>query len=396
MKFPSRVVSLALCLLPSLALGAGTPAPAPQRNATVLAVYVPPAALSARSYDPQSNLWIEPGEALDDSLEQVGKAYFPTLLRVPDGAQDQAYGLLLDLAPKWSSVAGKVKLSMQFNVFAPDGRKLLDGTKDVEATVHRSSITGAAYAAAREALQAVLVDTVARLQPDPTKFPPTGTLAKIDRELLVDRTRPLRTGTGFFVNAGGQLLTAAHVSRECTVLEARRDGKAFPVTRRASSELLDVAVLDSGQPAAHPLPFRTGEALVLGESVTSVGYPLQGILADSPNLTRGNVSSARGITGSLGNFQFSAPIQPGNSGGPVVSDNGELLGIAVGTLNAKSLVERGLLPQNVNFALDSRYVARFLRRENVGFAEIEPRGPGEMRIANDAALAATVQLACYQ
>jgi serine protease Do len=135
---------------------------------------------------------------------------------------------------------------------------------------------------------------------------------------------------------------------------------------------------------------------VLGESVTSVGYPLQGLLAETPNLTRGNVSASRGIKGSYGEFQFSAPIQPGNSGGPVVSDNGELLGMAVGTLNAKYLVEKGLLPQNVNFALDSNYVARFLRREGVSFDEIQAKGAGEMKIANDAALGATVQLACYQ
>ena len=144
------------------------------------------------------------------------------------------------------------------------------------------------------------------------------------------------------------------------------------------------------------LPLRTGQTLVLGEAVTNVGYPLSGLLATSPNLTRGNVSARAGLKGSLGLFQFSAPIQPGSSGGPVVSDGGELLGVTVSTLNVAALVTQGLLPQNVNFALDARYAAAFLKRENVAFVEVAPRANGTMQQANDAALAAVVQLSCFQ
>lgn len=396
MTVSARLLCLVLLLAPGLALAqrnAKKDAP-PPRNDTVLAVYVPPSDLTARFYSSRLNVWIEPGRAMEDSVDEIGKAYFPNLLRMDTATQP--YGLLLDLAPTWDTDPGKVKLTMQYNVFGPDGKKLHSGSRDVTANIKGTSITAAAYSAARQAIQYVMADVAVALKPDPAKFPATGELAKFDRELLVDRTKPVRTGTGFFINAGGQLLTAAHVQRDCTVLEARKDGKAFPVTRRAASELLDVAVLDSTQLAHAALPFRTGQKIVLGESVTSVGYPLQGLLSESPNLTRGNVSAMSGIKGSYGEFQFSAPIQPGNSGGPVVSDNGELLGMAVGTLNGKFLVDKGLLPQNVNFALDSTYVARFLRREKIAFDEISPKGTGEMKTANDAALGATVQLACFE
>jgi serine protease Do len=396
MTFPVRPLCLALLLAPGLVSAAGRTKQqaAPVRNDTVLAVYVPPSSLDDRHYSSRHNVWVEPGRALDDSVNEIAKAHFPNLVRF-DGNVAAPYGLLLDLAPKWALEGGKVKMTMQYNVFGPDGAKLHSGSREVLAPIKGMNITNAAYAAARQAVQYAVADTVVTVKPDPIKFPAVA--AKIDRELLVDRTKPVRTGTGFFINASGQMLTAAHVQRECTVLEARKDGKAFPVTRRAASELLDVAVLDSGQAPAISLPFRSGQVLVLGESVTSVGYPLQGLLAESPNLTRGNVSAASGIKGSYGEFQFSAPIQPGNSGGPVVSDHGELLGMAVGTLNAKYLVDKGLLPQNVNFALDSNYVARFLRREQVAFREIQPpKGAGEMKTANDAALGASVQLACFE
>lgn len=397
MMFFARTLGLALMLAAGMSTAAesSATAQAPVRSDAVLAVYIPPANLLSRSYNSSYNVWIEPGQALDDSLTQVGQLIFPNLVRVDLGST-KTYGLLLDLDPKWELKGTRVSLTMQYNVFGPDGSKLLEGSTESLAPIKGMSITAAAYTAARRTIQTAMYDALNRLRPDAVKFPATASMARINRESLVDRSKPLRTGTAFFINNKGQMLTAAHVQRDCVLLEARKDGKAFPVTSLASSILLDVAVLDSGQPTAAGLPFRSGEGLVLGESVTSVGYPLQGLLADSPNLTRGNVSSSSGIKGSYGMFQFSAPIQPGNSGGPVVSDNGELLGMAVGTLNAKSLVDRGLLPQNVNFALDSNYVARFLRREKIAFDEVQRKGPGEMKIANDAALGAAVQLACYQ
>ena len=169
------------------------------------------------------------------------------------------------------------------------------------------------------------------------------------------------------------------------------------MTLGKSSALLDIAVLDSGKPRETAIPLRQGHGIELGESVSSVGYPLSGLLGDSPNLTRGNISASKGLHGSLGMFQFSAPIQPGNSGGPIVSDHGELLGMAVSTLNATRLVEAGHIPQNINFALDGRHVARFLEREGVPFQTLPPpSGTGSMQTANRAALSNTVQLNCYQ
>jgi S1-C subfamily serine protease len=186
------------------------------------------------------------------------------------------------------------------------------------------------------------------------------------------------------------------VVRDCLLIEALKDGATFPVTTRVASDLLDLAVIDSGRPVPTELPFRSGYGLVLGEAVTNVGFPLSGLLATTPNVTRGNVSARAGLKGSVGIFQFSAPIQPGSSGGPVVSDGGELLGITQSTLNTAALVRQGLLPQNVNFALDAKHAATFLHQNSVTYAEVPARAGGGLQQANDAALAAVVQLSCYQ
>jgi S1-C subfamily serine protease len=235
-----------------------------------------------------------------------------------------------------------------------------------------------------------------QLKPTAEQFPASSQLAALDSAALIDRSEPATTGTAFYINKQGQLMTAAHVLDDCLAIEARQDARTFPVKRVANSDLLDLAIVDTGVPTEKALSLRKGQEVTLGESVTNVGYPLQGILSASPNLTRGNVSARGGLKGSEGIFQFSAPIQPGSSGGPVVSDRGELLGVTVGTLNASVLIERGLLPQNVNFALDARYAAMFMRQANIEFNEVELSGAGDMQVANAAALGAVVQLSCYQ
>lgn len=362
-------------------------------NSTEIAVYVPPSALSARTYVAVSNLWIEPGKAFADALDELGKKYFPAMHLIP-GDTDAHYGLIVDMAPKWSRETGKPMLTVKYKVYGTDGKQLLDGS--AEQPIRGGNLNAGAATASGLAVQQIMATVQQRLAPDPTKFPASGTTSTIDLSLLVDREKPLRTGTAFFVNKTGQLLTAAHVSRDCVVMEAHQDGKTFAVKPKAYSDLLDVAVLDSGLPRASSIALRQNQDIVLGEPVTSVGYPLQGLLGDSPNVTRGNVSASKGVRGSMGMFQFSAPIQPGNSGGPIVSDNGELLGMAVSTLNVTSLANLGQIPQNVNFALDARYVAMFLQREKVPFEVIQPKGPGGLQAANQAALTNTVQLNCYQ
>lgn len=80
----------------------------------------------------------------------------------------------------------------------------------------------------------------------------------------------------------------------------------------------------------------------------------------------------------------------------MVSNGGELLGMTVSTVNVPLLIKHGLLPQNVNFALDARYVAKLLRRAGVVFTERPASTKGDMSTANEAALSAVLQLSCYE
>ena len=379
--------------VPVLPRGVKLPAGVAVPNDTALAVYFPQWAREFRFYMPLIGAWVDPGTALEDSRSEVVAKLFPASVAAAPGQQG-AYGLLLTVHPEWKNEGGQLRLIMNYRVLDPQGVQVREAT--VAETGGGIANPNAMKSLLNKAVQAVLVDVLREVKPSAERFPATGELASLAPETFVRRAKAQKTGTGFFVNETGQLLTAAHVIRDCVLVEAKRDGDPFPVTPRVSSALLDLAVVDSGRATETALPLRAGQQLVLGEAVTNVGYPLSGLLASTPNVTRGNISARAGLKGSAGLFQFSAPIQPGSSGGPVVSDGGELLGVTVSTLNLTALVDKGILPQNVNFALDARHVAAFLRREQVAFTEVEPVTTGGLPQANEAALAAVVQLSCYQ
>jgi S1-C subfamily serine protease len=404
-QWPAALICLAF-LAPAFAakssLPKGTRLPKDVKvpNDTPVAIYLPANDLGTRFYVSSIGAWAYPGKSLDDARRELGGQLFPQMKTVAlneSGAfVDGAYGLLIAINPTWNIVAGQLSLTMDYKVFDATATKVLEGSRVQSAPLNAPGPLGGFPNAALRTTQLVLVDVLAKLSPSAARFPATAQMSAINRELLIDRKKAASTGTAFYINKSGQMMTAAHVLRDCVVLEAQKDGVTYPLKLTASSNLLDLAIVDSGTPTDRALPLRIGQTLTLGEGVTNVGYPLQGLLADSPNLTRGNVSARAGMKGSVGLFQFSAPIQPGSSGGPVVSDGGELLGVTVSSLNAAALIKDGLLPQNVNFALEARYAAMFLRDSHVDFIELKPRTDGNMSVANEAALGAVLQLSCFQ
>ena len=99
----------------------------------------------------------------------------------------------------------------------------------------------------------------------------------------------------------------------------------------------------------------------LGEYVVAFGYPHADILASSGNFTQGNVTALAGMGDDSRYLQISTPVQAGNSGGPLLDQSGNLVGIVTSKLNALKMAQAsGDLPQNVNFALKASIVASFL------------------------------------
>lgn len=84
------------------------------------------------------------------------------------------------------------------------------------------------------------------------------------------------------------------------------------------------------------------------------------------NVTRGAVSSLKGFKGDAVTLQISAPVQSGNSGGPLVAADGEVVGVIVSKLDALYMAENsGDIPQNVNFAIRGEIAKLFLAQNQI-------------------------------
>jgi S1-C subfamily serine protease len=305
-----------------------------------------------------------------------------------------AYGLLIAMHPSVKAEDRQLIATAHYEVFNSAGDSLLKSDAVVRWAPGFLGMNADIFGHLTDlVIRRTLTDIVVLLRPTAEKFPAGGdTPPHLD--VLVDKEHAAMSGTGFFVNSRGQLITAAHVVHHCAVIEVRSGGSSLPATVTASSALLDTAVLDTHVNTEHFLPLRQKGRLELGENVVNIGFPLQSMMTEAPTVTRGTLSSRSGLIGSLGQFQFSAPVQPGASGGPVIGAHGEVVGVAVGTLNAQELLKKGILPQNVNFALEAQYVEKFLRTKTIDFTEGGSDSPADVPIDN--LLPAVVSVRCYQ
>ena len=109
----------------------------------------------------------------------------------------------------------------------------------------------------------------------------------------------------------------------------------------------------------------------------AAGFPLRGILASTLNVTTGNISALAGIGDDATEYQITAPVQPGNSGGPLFDESGNVVGVVVGKLNALNLAKwTGDIPQNVNFAIKSSIVQSFLEANGIQYSV----APSQMKL----------------
>jgi len=363
-------------------------------NDTTIAIYLPATNLSNRFYLENSGIFIDPGLATKEAVDKVMKTYF-TAYSLFEPSSDKTYGMLLDLNPEWDFSYGSVEMKLSYTVYGANRAELMKGEKSFKTETGSLQDGNGFYNAVLRSLQLAVIDILNKLKPNNGKYPNMLAMKDMAIEQLVNKDKPLRTGTGFYVNSSGQLLTAAHVSKDCALLEIKDGAEKYSGTLAAHSNILDLALINTHHKPRSTLPVRKNSAVKLGEFVSMIGFPLQGVLADSPNLTRGNVSSMSGMQGSAGQLQFSAPIQPGSSGGPIVSETGELLGVTLSTLSTAKMVEKGILPQNVNFALHPKHVEKFLNKYHVPFQVFSPKTNAPPTSYEDA-LPAVVQIACYQ
>ena len=204
------------------------------------------------------------------------------------------------------------------------------------------------------------------------------------------------TGTGFFVSSQGHVLTNHHVVENCSSIAVALNGEISQSARLVTSDSKnDLALLTTtGFKPSAVATMRLG--VRLGESIFVYGFPLSGLLASSGNFTTGSVTATAGLGDDTTMLQLSAPVQPGNSGGPVFDQHGNVVGVVVSKLNALRIakVTSGDIPQNVNFAIKSLIAMSFLESGNVSASATARTAKLDAPEIADQARAFTAQVRC--
>lgn len=176
------------------------------------------------------------------------------------------------------------------------------------------------------------------------------------------------SGSGVLI-APGLVVTNAHVIEDGTALELGRSrNKLRPV---AADLIHDLALLE-GEVEGEPMALRHGAPLWLGESVLAAGYPLMDVLGTDLKVTTGNISGLTGSSGDVSRFQFTAPIGSGSSGGAVIDEFGNLVGIVSASLAHGNMRERGSISENVNFAIRAGMVYEMVAAAGFPVPEAKP------------------------
>ena len=176
------------------------------------------------------------------------------------------------------------------------------------------------------------------------------------------------SGTAFYVNKTGHLITNYHV------VEGYKNIKIGPQKETAKliyfDKVNDLALLKIDKPNAICAVFEKDRRLIAGQSINVIGYPYYGLLASDQVVTTGIVNVLSGPLNDSRFIQISAQVQPGNSGGPVVNEYGRIVGVVVSRLNTLRMLQiTGSIPQNINFAINARIVKNFLIVNNISFVE---------------------------
>ena len=200
-------------------------------------------------------------------------------------------------------------------------------------------------------------------------------------------------GTGWFVTHE-HIVTCRHVVNGAKKVEVflASAGRMVPVTVVAKDTKHDIALLKlaAPDPSVTPLVIRSKPSNI-GEKVFTVGYPLVDMMGGEAKFTEGSVSARSGIQGTAWQLQISVPIQAGNSGGALLDEAGNVLGVISSSLNDVALLaSSGAIPQSVNYAIKAKHVWYLLRHLDVKVLVQADSGKPDRTAAIEAAQGASV------
>ena len=230
-------------------------------------------------------------------------------------------------------------------------------------------------AAANEVIDAVLTNTPSKNDTDNVQKPnksfrnsapkteqsKPGSKSKPSIKNMTQEFIKVASGTGFYVSNNGHIITNEHVINGCNLVKVHVDGQTINARKIATDPQNDLALLKVEHQPPFVFALSSSGAFPLQDIIVA-GYPFGERVSSSVKFTKGIVSSLAGLGNNYSEMQIDAALQPGNSGGPIVDENGNVIGVAVAKLDMKKIFkDYGVIPENTNFGVKVSVVKNLLQ-----------------------------------
>ena len=203
-----------------------------------------------------------------------------------------------------------------------------------------------------------IIPSKPRTPPPPVFQPPVAKAPALQPPKAVKR---LYAGTGFMFGSKDYVITNWHVIRGSKNIKVKfLNGEKINAKLLLKDAQNDIAFLKlERSPELPPSDLKVGDSskVRMGDEVFTIGYPAHWVMGQNPKYTEGVVNALSGIKDDPTVFQISVQIQPGNSGGPLFNQKGEVIGITQSSFDPQLATKSfGALPQNVNYAIKSSHI----------------------------------------
>ena len=191
--------------------------------------------------------------------------------------------------------------------------------------------------------------------------PPITSQDKTDDNEMISAS----SGSGFAVSEDGYVVTNHHVIEGCQKVLVHSKEQSIQAIIVTSDPQNDLALLKADFIPETVFPLSADRPELL-QDIYVAGYPFGKNISSSVKVTKGIISSLTGIGNNFSNIQIDAALQPGNSGGPILDEKGNVIGVAVAKLDAELILENfGSLPEDTNFGIKSNIVRNILDSNEV-------------------------------
>lgn len=209
-----------------------------------------------------------------------------------------------------------------------------------------------------------------------------------------EKTYRVANGTGFYISDDGHVVTNQHVIDGCNETQVHSNGQMAAATIVAQDKINDLALLKTELKTNSVFSLASENPYLL-QDIIAAGFPFGESISSTIKVTKGVVSSLSGLGDNSGQIQIDAALQPGNSGGPIIDENGNVVGVAVAKLDLEKSIESfGVVPENVNFGIKLSSLKTFLEDNDVNFVTGYQR-PIKNSALGKLASEATVLLSCW-